>query len=618
MAFNMNSLKTRLTLLFVLLVAVAAVSISSIVYMLMSDTIKHEIYNTLEAVVDSRSNHIANNLRDHVEIITIFSTGSRILNEFASGAPSVEALQQIVEKDKKRFAGVLDASIVDRTGKIIASTEQKYIGIDRSRDIYFMEVMATGKPYFKDVYLSDTTGKVGYAIAAPIFQGNSNVIAGVYVSRVAIDELNRITNDDTGVGKTGEIYILNEKGEMITKSRLQGEAFLLKNVETEGARTALAGKEALGIYQDYRKQKVLGYYTVDKDITDAIGKKWCIVGEIDAAEAFAPLFQARNVVVVVALVYVIIAIFLGVYVAQAIARPIEGLSRAAEKVARGDLTVDIAVEGNDEIGLLASSFKNMVTGLNAVLSKLKDATNQITSAGNEILSAAQEQASGAREQSSAVAETSSAAKELSATSEQVGDSIRRVSQAAAHALAGMAKIKDAISKTSTMITSLGEKSQQIGKITELIDDVADQTNLLAVNASIEAARAGEQGRGFTVVADEIRKLADSSAKSTKDITALIELIQHEMTNSIMSMETSVNSIDDEAKLAQQTAESAKEITMSVTQQISGSKQIADAMMNIDEAMKQIAAGAQQSQAAVRQLTDLGKDLKDIVNKFKIS
>lgn len=252
--------------------------------------------------------------------------------------------------------------------------------------------------------------------------------------------------------------------------------------------------------------------------------------------------------------------------------------------------------------------------INKANALLFNAVNQITSAGNVFFAAAEEQVTGARDQSSAVAETTSAAKELASTSEQVGDSIKRVSQAAAHALAGMAKIKEAIGKTNVMITSLGEKSQQIGNITELIDDVADQTNLLAVNASIEAARAGEQGRGFTVVADEIRKLADSTAKSTKDITSLIELIQHEMTNSIMSMETSVNSIDEEAKLAQQTAESAKEIAMTTSQQILGSKQIADAMINIDEAMKQIAVGAQQSQIAVKQLMDLAAELK----KFTIS
>ncbi|MCX5700516.1 MAG: methyl-accepting chemotaxis protein [Candidatus Omnitrophica bacterium] len=308
--------------------------------------------------------------------------------------------------------------------------------------------------------------------------------------------------------------------------------------------------------------------------------------------------------------------------ARAIETVIENLRGEGHKIAAGHVTYAHSLESKSAITVVAILIIVVILGilLSAIILRtvinaintLSNAVNQITSAGNEILAAAQEQASGAREQSSAVAETTSAAKELSLTSEQVGDSIKRVSVAATHALAGMAKIKEAVAKTSNMITSLGEKSQQIGKITELIDDVADQTNLLAVNASIEAARAGEQGRGFTVVADEIRKLADSSAKSTKDITALIEIIQHEMSNSVMAMETSVISIDEEAKLASETADSAKEIAMSTTQQISGSKQIADAMGNIDEAMKQIAAGAAQSQAAVKQLTGLAEELKKIV------
>jgi methyl-accepting chemotaxis protein len=181
---------------------------------------------------------------------------------------------------------------------------------------------------------------------------------------------------------------------------------------------------------------------------------------------------------------------------------------------------------------------------------------------------------------------------------------------------GMGKLRETIAKSSELITSLGEKSEQIGKIIGLIDDVADQTNLLAVNASIEAARAGEQGRGFTVVADEIRKLADSTAKSTKDITGLIEMIQHEMSNAIMSMETSIKSVEEESKLAQDSADRSKEIAMSATQQISGSKQISDAMANIDEAMKQIASATNQTQAAIKNLNSLSKELKDLTELLK--
>jgi len=325
---------------------------------------------------------------------------------------------------------------------------------------------------------------------------------------------------------------------------------------------------------------------------------------------------AAVISIVVIIVFVLGVAFTFISI-RTITTPLESLMGTVAFIGAGDLTKESTVKTNDEIGQLGKTFNDMVTNLRNILKQTLNAINQITSASNEILSASQQQAASAREQSSAVNETTSAAVQLLKNAEQIGESIKQVSNAANHALVGMAKIKEAIGKTGEKITSLSEKSQQIGKITEVINDVADQTNLLAVNAAIEAARAGEHGRGFTVVADEIRKLADSTAKSTKDITALIEIIQHEMSNAIMAMEQSTANVAEEVKLSQESAESAKEIAMGAGQQISGSKQIADAMGNINEAMKQIAAGAGQSQAAAKQLTVLAGGLKDIASKFKL-
>ena len=457
-------------------------------------------------------------------------------------------------------------------------------------------------------------------IATTIY--HDEVLLGYIALQISTEQINKIMQQSSGLGKTGETYIVGTDYLMRSDSRFEAESTILKRkIDTEAVRDIFSRKPmARGpgicknvIYNDYHGVPVLAHnhYIV-------IGaNEFAIISEIDKVEALTPVAELRNSIFFVFIVSFIMVIIIGIIISNNIANPIVALSKVVDKVASGDLTVSLDIKSSDETGRLASSFNIMIKSLNTIVTKTRDAVNKISSSGNEILVASQQQSAGAREQSAAISETTSAAEELSATSEQVGISIKKVSEVATHALAGMQNIKETITKTGSMITSLGDKSQQIAKITGLIDDVADQTNLLAVNASIEAARAGEQGRGFTVVADEIRKLSDSTAKSTKDIAALIELIQHEMSNSIMSMEQSVKSVDEEAKLAYQTAEQAKGIAMSTNQQIAGSKQISDAMGSIDESMKQIATAAQQSQAAVKELTGLGSELKNLIEKFKI-
>ncbi|MCX5700515.1 MAG: methyl-accepting chemotaxis protein [Candidatus Omnitrophica bacterium] len=618
-----SSIKTKLVTFFLLISLLPLVVVGTISYFASRRALENEFLKKADAISSAKEEAITRYLRTKEKVTKGFASDFFVRNTLekivAGGVGNQrldDELSNYIKVDKEPVdPDIENTFVLNMEGKIVASTDKSAIGQDKSQDLYFIH----GKvgTYIKDAYVS-STGKDSIAVAVPVRSKTSGKTIGVLANRYTTTELNKILGDHTGMGNTGETYIVNRDGFMITDSRFLKDTFLKQKVETEPVRLFQGQKKVMiGLYSDYNGNLVLG--ASNGDILDKeFGLGWTILGETDADEAFAPVVQLRNIMLLVILLVVVLVVILASFISDTIANPIKQLSTNANEVAKGDLTAVISVKGNDEIGLLAGSFKDMVTGLKLVLTKIQDATTQITSASSEILASSQQQASGAREQSSAVAETTSAAKELSLTSEQVGDSIKRVSVAATHALAGMAKIKEAVAKTSNMITSLGEKSQQIGKITELIDDVADQTNLLAVNASIEAARAGEQGRGFTVVADEIRKLADSSAKSTKDITALIEIIQHEMSNSVMAMETSVISIDEEAKLASETADSAKEIAMSTTQQISGSKQIADAMGNIDEAMKQIAAGAAQSQAAVKQLTGLAKELKDTVEKFKIN
>ncbi len=392
-------------------------------------------------------------------------------------------------------------------------------------------------------------------------------------------------------------------------------------------------QQALSSGQIQRKIVIAGRGEATRIVSPVIAEKSCVACHASAREGGVMALLRTTVVFqssldamrrdllragfmqTLILVIVIGAIFM--LISRLMVNPLNSLAAVVDLVSNADLTQEVKVGSQDEIGRLAVRFNNMTAGLKNIIKKVQEATGHITTASREILLASQKQASTAREQSSAVAETTTAAQQLTSTSVQVGENSRKVAQVAGHALEGMAKIKKAISKTHAMLAELGEKSQRIGTITELIDDVADKTNLLAINASIEAARAGEQGRGFTVVACEIRKLADSTAASTQDITALIELIQHEMSDAIVSMEESVQGVDEEMRLAHQTTEKTKEIETSTHQQIAGVRQISEAMMSIDGAMKQIATGSQQSQVSVKRLDELAGELKQLASKFKL-
>lgn len=335
-------------------------------------------------------------------------------------------------------------------------------------------------------------------------------------------------------------------------------------------------------------------------------------------DAMAIAKPATVIMIVIVLISIILASIIGSIISKNINIPLKKLIQSMQKGATGDLRSRVHLQTNDEMKDLGDEFNTFMEKLNAFIKRIHDVTYQLTAASKELLRTSEEQSTGVSEQAASVTETSAAAEEMSKSAMQIGDNIKIILDAAIHALEGMMKIKDSIEDTNGSISSLDEKSRQIGSIIELIDDVADQTNLLAVNAAIEAARAGEQGRGFTVVADEIRKLSDSTAKSTGEITALIEVIQHQMGNAIIAMDQSIHNVDIELHASEETAGKAKEITMAVNQQTNGANQIAAAMGNIDATMKQISQGSQQSQVAANQLTAIAGELKDSTDQFKIT
>ncbi len=330
------------------------------------------------------------------------------------------------------------------------------------------------------------------------------------------------------------------------------------------------------------------------------------------------------------------------------------LSSVLEKAAAGDLAVGLAEsEPSPEdaafsrpLSMLSTSFNHTLGNLRVLVGQIRSGGEQIGASAGQLLATAEEHAVSATEQSSAVTETTSTIEELAATAAQIADTAEAVARYAAETLRyaeqgreavglsvdSMDKISYRVEQIASRALSLGEKSQEIGRILDVIDDLADQTNLLALNAAIEAARAGEHGRGFAVVASEVRKLAERSMTATKDIQGIIGEIQAETNSTIIASEEGAKEVKQGTALARgvvealerisgmvdETTTAAKEISIATQQQRSASDQVVAAMNQVSDVSRQYAVGSKQAAAAAAQLNVLAAELRASIAQFKVA
>ncbi|HPM43482.1 MAG TPA: cache domain-containing protein, partial [Candidatus Omnitrophota bacterium] len=331
MSIKTNSLRFKITFIFIALSLLAGTVMGAVIYVVTSRSITAEVYHQLEAAADSRGNHIAEHLENDLVTISALSKNGRLNEELLKDEPSMELLQQIVEEEIKNYPNFIEMIILDKGGNIAVSGDRAKIGLDRSSDEVFTGALS-GKVYFKDIYKSQVGGRAEYAVSAPILSRSGKVL-GVIAGIGDASKLNEIVKDDTGMGKTGEIYLVNKDMVAITPTRLQGDKILFQKVQNDGIRESLSGRDVMGIFNDYRGKKVLAHYNINEHLSAVIGVNWCVAAEMDMAEAYEPIYRLRNIFLLLFVFYLIAVGFAGVLVANNVARPIEALSGASAKIA---------------------------------------------------------------------------------------------------------------------------------------------------------------------------------------------------------------------------------------------------------------------------------------------
>ena len=579
---------------------------------------------------------------------------------------------------KKVVNGIQFINILDTEGRlIVSSTGQE--GLSFKDRPYYQEYMKGTRDIISTALLSRTTGTAIVPLVQPIMDARNTVRGAVNIA-LDLDYLTKSISE-TKIGSTGFIFILDKDGTALAHP---DRAQVLKKgiAETAWGKQILAAtdKQIIEYDEDGRDRVAV----VQKDALTG----WTFVMVTPLEDMLAHLSSARTRSIVIA-VFCAAAFMLLIWVLveQAILKPVLACVDFARKIAGGKLNETLSIDRNDEVGDLAKALREMVRNLEKSLEdaraqtrkaqeetsraneavrqaeeanqraeaarregmieatrQLEEVIESLTSASEELSVQVEQSSRGTGEQSARTAEAATAMDQMNASVLEVArnasdvangaDTARNRAQDGAQVVErAMRAIFEVNTQTKAMrqsLAKLGRQAEDIGAIMNVIDDIADQTNLLALNAAIEAARAGEAGRGFAVVADEVRKLAEKTMNATKEVGQAIKSIQGGTLDNINVMETASQSVNQATELAEKaggalkeivsliedTADKVRVIATSSEEQSSASEQISRTFEEINRISVDTAEAMDQSSKAVNQLAALASDIRGLIQRMQ--
>jgi len=526
-----------------------------------------------------------------------------------------------------------------------------------------------------DNYLPSYNAMAGF-VSSPVVDASGNTIA-VLIYQIPLDVISHIMThgeewQNAGLGASGETYIVARQNTLVTESRFfledpegyfaalqtslpnvaqqvkQSETTVgIQPVNTSAVSKALAGQSGFAKITDYRGVEVFSYYS---PIT--IGEHdYALLAEIDVEEALEPAVLLRNKLIsgtVFAVIMIAgVAAILAIWLAGRLVKPLNEVGDACEALAsgEGDLTIVLEKSNIPEINRIIEPFNHFIGQIRTIVAQVKDDADSLASAAEELSAVTQQSEQNAVDQvqqtelvDEAITQLSSSVAEVARSTAKSRDhgveatsSLTENQERADYVADNIQLLVKLIKDSSHVISSLKDEVGQITDLLNVITSIADQTNLLALNAAIEAARAGEAGRGFSVVADEVRALANRSQESTVEIGRLVEKMNHSSVKSVEAMEKAEAAASGGIHLVELVTKAMKELSATIDQvqemadlvaqatheQDETSRMVLGSVSKVNALSTEVRSGAAQISSASLELASIASHTRTMVSRFKV-
>lgn len=498
--------------------------------------------------------------------------------------------------------------------------------------------LGAGQIYTTDyAFYEPSYGAPAIFMSSPVYASGERI--GVACIQMPVQKIDPLVS--ASVGETGFTWLVGQDGTLRSSFRDSGDPVITDQKTSEAALLAASGESGTLIGESDAGFESLAVF---KPLSIP-GLDWAIVGEFDIAEVSEPAVAMRKHLLIEVLIIGALIVPLALLFSRSFIRPILAIGTQMQTMSQGNFTGRLKISRNDELGQLADSADQMADQIGSMISNVSGAAHEVAGAATQIAATSEQMSAGLSNQEQQTNESSAAVEELSSSIASVADKSAHAAEAASNAgreaedggkvvadtVTEIQGIAAQVRESVKAVDALGVKSEAIGEIIAVINDIADQTNLLALNAAIEAARAGEHGRGFAVVADEVRKLAERTTTATEQVSKSIREIQDDTKAAIEQIEQGSSRVENGVQMASNAGGSldrivdasrtlqsmVDDIAHAIEEQQVGAQQIAQATTSIVQVTQESASAANEANTAAANLSQQAERLLSMTSQFKV-